>query len=60
MSSDEQSEHKKYRKGKVDRQNNNFLWRNALLGLQITKLEGSRQNSRDKGGNPQTSLRIVG
>lgn len=60
MGSDEQSELKeKYREGKGDRHNNNFLWRNALLRVQIIKREGRRQNSRDWEGNPQPSLRTV-
>lgn len=47
MGSDEQNEHKKYSKGKGERQNNNFFWRNALPRVQIIKLEESRENSRD-------------
>lgn len=32
---------------------------NALPSVKDIKLKGSRQNSRDGGGNPQTSLRIL-
>lgn len=37
-----------------------FPLETALPRVQIIKLEGSRQRSRDCRGNPQASLRIVG